>query len=267
MAVLAGSLVSLRAQVNAIAPGRSKTADGWIGDTAHFSRVSDHNPDQFGIVRAIDITDDAAGGLDALWLREALRRGRDPRIKYVISEGQMFSYYRTSTHPAWAWRPYVGVNAHMQHVHVSVVPGTAGDRAGSWSLSRDVAAPVRPPTTPATPAPVEDPDMTPDEFRTTFVTLMREAADRSTPTGRALGDAMAATVAPSAAALVWSAQFGSGTGRQTAAERLALASTGPDPAALAALLIPHLSADATTADVETALRNVLGSLNDVPKES
>lgn len=163
MAVLAPSLVSLRAQLNAISPLREKKHDGWIGDSAHSSRVSDHNPDHQGIVRAIDITDDTDGkgtDLDAWWLREALRSSEDPRIKYVISEGQMFSSYRTSAHAAWAWRPYNGPNGHFQHVHVSVKAGDEGVRAGMWNLSRDFAGPVRP-SHPISP--VEDEQMTPEQ--------------------------------------------------------------------------------------------------------
>ena len=41
---LAPSLVHARAEVNAGWPGRDKTSDGWIGDTAHQSTGSDHNP-------------------------------------------------------------------------------------------------------------------------------------------------------------------------------------------------------------------------------
>lgn len=155
---LARSLESLRAQVNQIAPGRSKISDGSIGNAEHSARLSDHNPDGDGVVRALDLTDDPRGGLDALWLREALRESRDPRIKYLISEGQICSPRRVNAHPAWAWRPYTGPNGHFKHLHISVQPGAAGDRAGSWSLTRDFAAPVRPPT--AYPDPVED-DMTP----------------------------------------------------------------------------------------------------------
>jgi hypothetical protein len=39
-------------------PERSKESDGSIGNAEHSARQSDHNPDQFGIVRAIDITND-----------------------------------------------------------------------------------------------------------------------------------------------------------------------------------------------------------------
>ena len=41
---LARSLETLRAQINRIAPNRSKVSDGTIGDAKHASRSSDHNP-------------------------------------------------------------------------------------------------------------------------------------------------------------------------------------------------------------------------------
>lgn len=62
---LAHSLETLRAQVNAKWPNRSKSSDGSIGDASHSSRLSDHNPDPSGVVRAIDITHDPLSGFDS----------------------------------------------------------------------------------------------------------------------------------------------------------------------------------------------------------
>ena len=161
MASLAPSLNSLRSQANRTAPRRSKAADGWIGDAAHSSRTSDHNPDHLGIVRAIDLTDDPANGFDARGWAEMLRLARDPRLKYVISEGQMFSAYATPSYPAWTWRAYSGPNGHFHHVHVSVKAGIAGSLAGDWYLPSTVGAPVRPPitTSPAAPINTEEADL------------------------------------------------------------------------------------------------------------
>lgn len=128
----AKALVQLLAEVNTRAPHRDKTSDGWIGDPAHASRVSDHNPDSAGIVRARDFDDDPVGGHDATEFAEWLRRSRDPRIKYVIDQGRMFSSYATSTRPAWTWGPYSGPNAHLQHTHVSVVADARGDDPRPW---------------------------------------------------------------------------------------------------------------------------------------
>lgn len=120
------ALDTLLDEVNARAPKRSTASDGSIGDADHASRTSDHNPwvppPNGGVVTARDITDDPANGHNATELAEFLRLSRDPRIKYVIDQGRMFSSYPTSTCPAWTWRSYSGVNAHLQHTHVSVQP-------------------------------------------------------------------------------------------------------------------------------------------------
>lgn len=114
---LAKSLERLRAQVNAAAPSRSKVSDGTIGDAAHASRSSDHNPyikdGGTGVVRALDLTHDPKGGLDSYALAEALRASADPRIRYIISDHKIAN----SGQP---WRGYSGSNPHSHHVHVSV---------------------------------------------------------------------------------------------------------------------------------------------------
>jgi hypothetical protein len=43
----------------------SKDSDGSIGDEHHSARASDHNPDEHGVVHAIDITHDPKGGFDS----------------------------------------------------------------------------------------------------------------------------------------------------------------------------------------------------------
>jgi hypothetical protein len=122
---LARSLAILRDQVNALAPKRSKVSDGWIGDIAHAKKISDHNPNERGIVTAFDITHDPTRGCDALDIAEALRISRDHRIKYVIFASRIFS----STIDAWRWRPYTGTNPHIRHVHISVY-----DDEAKWNL-------------------------------------------------------------------------------------------------------------------------------------
>lgn len=118
---LAPALDQLRSQVNAVAPERSRRSDGTVGDAAHRQRRSDHNPDQRGAVRAIDLTDDPLGGFSARDLAEALRQHRDGRLKYVIWFGRMFASYETPHRRAWQWGKYSGYNQHKHHVHVSVV--------------------------------------------------------------------------------------------------------------------------------------------------
>jgi hypothetical protein len=128
---VAKSLETLRDQVNAKWPNRDKSSDGTIGDAAHQATNSDHNPNSAGVVTALDITHDPAHGLDARKLAETLVASRDPRIKYIISNGQIVS----SVVSPWQWRTYTGSNAHRAHVHISV-NGSAGlyDDARAWNL-------------------------------------------------------------------------------------------------------------------------------------
>lgn len=117
---LAKSLTVLRDQVNARFPGRAKASDGTIGDAAHAKRPSDHNPDKDGVVKALDLTTDPNDDADTEALAEHLRQARDPRVKYVIAMGRMFSAYAAHGVPAWTWQPYTGTNPHVHHFHVSV---------------------------------------------------------------------------------------------------------------------------------------------------
>jgi hypothetical protein len=130
---VAKSLLTLRDQVNAMAPGRDTSSDGTIGDEAHRNRKSDHNPNDDGVVTAMDITHDPAHGVDAGELAEMLRASQDRRIKYVISNSRIFS----SEKSPWQWRPYSGPNAHTKHVHVSVMgEKSLYDNTQPWSIEK-----------------------------------------------------------------------------------------------------------------------------------
>jgi len=129
---LAKSLVTLRDQVNRLAPQRSRTHDGTIGDQAHAARKSDHNPNADGVVTAIDITDDPAHGCDCERIVTAIVKSQDPRLKYAIWRGRIVS----SKQQPWKWRPYTGANKHDKHLHISVDPTPVlYDDARSWKLS------------------------------------------------------------------------------------------------------------------------------------
>lgn len=133
------SILALRAQVNALAPARSKASDGILGDDNHAKRSSDHNPwvkdGSTGVVTAIDITHDPARGCDALLLAQSLVDSRDPRIKYIIHDRRIASSIPTQGLPAWTWRPYGGSNPHRAHVHLSVQPVKAlYDDTRAWDL-------------------------------------------------------------------------------------------------------------------------------------
>lgn len=138
---LAKALETLRAQINVMFPGREKDSDGTIGDAAHASRDSDHNPwvmdGKTGVVTAMDITCDASDGADTEALAETLRLQRDPRVKYVIYDRRMFSAYPARGKAAWQWRPYTGKNPHIKHFHISVQPGKAlYDSTVPWKLTK-----------------------------------------------------------------------------------------------------------------------------------
>ena len=143
---LARSLEKLRAQVSAKAPNRSKSADGSIGDAAHRARKSEHNPNAAGVVRAIDITHDPAGGFDSYKFAETLRVKADPRIYYIISNGKI-------ANPGQPWRKYTGSNPHDHHVHISVAASPdLYDDARDWDIG-DVAH-VAPPDIVTPPKPI-----------------------------------------------------------------------------------------------------------------
>jgi hypothetical protein len=112
--------VTLREWVNEQYPSRDKRSDGWIGDPAHRTRISDHNPDPVtGVVRAIDIDADLRANRPdesarlAEILRQEAKQGLRP-ISYIIHQAKI-----CSAKTRWAWKPYDGVNLHYHHLHVS----------------------------------------------------------------------------------------------------------------------------------------------------
>jgi len=109
----------LRSEINAKYPNRDKRSDGWIGDTAHNARKSDHNPDKNGWVRAIDIDSDLVkGSFKESWLLaeqiKTIALKGDKRISYVIHQHRI-----ASPRQNWAWRVYKGANPHVSHIHIS----------------------------------------------------------------------------------------------------------------------------------------------------
>jgi hypothetical protein len=112
MARLARSLATLRDQLDAAFPDRSKRSDGWIGDAAHSARVSQHNPNSAGVVCAIDVTHDPANGVDCHRLMAELDASDDPRILYLIWNREIDNSDDSRT-------PYTGANSHTLHLHLS----------------------------------------------------------------------------------------------------------------------------------------------------
>lgn len=120
---VAKSLLTLFDQVDAAHPGRNKANDGTIGNEDHQRGDSDHNATSGNGITALDIQHDPAHGFDAGVFAETLRLNRDPRIKYVIFNGRIFS----STNSPWSWRARNrGPGDHTEHVHISVGRGPDG---------------------------------------------------------------------------------------------------------------------------------------------
>ena len=115
-------------------PARSKLSDGTIGDPAHSSRVSDHNPGARNLVHAFDLTHDAMHGVDCFQLSNLLYKrvlsGEEKRVKYVIFNKRIFTPSVSK-----AWRPYTGSNPHTKHMHVSIRSTVAAENDLSpwWS--------------------------------------------------------------------------------------------------------------------------------------
>lgn len=145
---LATSLAALRAQVDAMAPGRGKGRDGTIGDARHCPGRSDHCPTvrdgDCGVVTAIDITHDPGEGCDAGAIAASIHASRDPRVKYIIWNGRIANSSPVKGTPPWTWRDYGGPDPHTSHVHLSVKPGKDGpagyDSKARWAVERGGAA-------------------------------------------------------------------------------------------------------------------------------
>jgi hypothetical protein len=129
MAKLVAAGETLRNQVNKRFPNRDKSSDGWIGDTAHQARPSDHNPDSRGWVHAIDIDEDfGAKGDNRKFADQLVAYARDKRkgserLKYVVYEDQVASGTYSDTY--WVFRGS-GYD-HTHHIHVSFTSAAEKD--------------------------------------------------------------------------------------------------------------------------------------------
>ena len=118
---LSKAAIQLREQFDDSFPDRDRTSDGWIGDTRHAARKSDHNPDEQSWVRAIDVDKDLHKGSkpDLMpdlvdQLRLACKSKSEKRISYIIFDGLIYSSILN-----WKPRKYTGANKHQKHVHIS----------------------------------------------------------------------------------------------------------------------------------------------------
>jgi len=118
---LSKAAIQLREQIDDSFPDRERASDGWIGDTRHAARKSDHNPDEQGWVRAIDVSaglfpdckpDIMPDLVDQI--RRACKAKSETRISYIIFDGFIYSaQYR------FIKRKYKGANPHKKHAHFS----------------------------------------------------------------------------------------------------------------------------------------------------
>lgn len=146
---VAKSIPTLHEQLQRGAPRAAPPATpvsswGKLGDVLH-DTTSDHVPHDFpgwgdNIVTAGDFPNVPGLGLDARRVLDDIRRSRDGRAKYGISNDQIFSNHAVTQdgvlYPAWTWRPYLPHDAdrdrHYDHGHLSVVGDARADGTQPW---------------------------------------------------------------------------------------------------------------------------------------
>lgn len=146
--VLTKNLQALRTQFNEAFPNRSKTSDGTIGDQAHASGTSGHNPDITGQaeyrdydlkdeVRAIDIDKDLNDPDVTMedviqHLLKLARAGKLSVIRYMIYNKRIWS-----SSNGWAQQVYTGTNQHTEHAHFSGAYTQSADENASFNYQLD----------------------------------------------------------------------------------------------------------------------------------
>ncbi|GID29697.1 hypothetical protein [Paractinoplanes brasiliensis] len=144
--ILVPCLVKLRSEFNTIAPNRDRSSDGSVGDTAHQSSQSDHNPDETGNVpirdadkknevHAIDVDADLrTPGLTmekvVQFLIARSKSGAEKRLRYIIYNRRIWSASN-----GWRQQSYTGANPHDKHAHFSSSYETNREASvASWHL-------------------------------------------------------------------------------------------------------------------------------------
>lgn len=131
---LTKNLVALRDQFNEYFPTRSKESDGWIGDTAHQSGKSGHNPDLTGNaeykdgdsldeVRAIDVTtnlncSDPKVTMETV-VQHLVKYGQNGGylpLRYIIFNKRI---WQKNSEPPWKQQAYTQSDPHTGHAHFS----------------------------------------------------------------------------------------------------------------------------------------------------
>jgi hypothetical protein len=123
-----------------LAPNRSHASDGTIGDLAHryegrptwdyatgrSNGGSDHNPDMYGTVCALDLTHDPAHGFDAWHVANVIANnilaGKENRVSYLVCNdhsGSSDQIFHNPYNQGWRWSHQSGSD-HISHLHTSV---------------------------------------------------------------------------------------------------------------------------------------------------
>jgi hypothetical protein len=115
---LSKSIIQLREQIDDAFPDRGRSSDsGAYSDARHAARKSDHNADDAGWVRAIDISRDLSKGRDVmpdLVDQVRLYAKKHGRFSYIIFDEKIASPILK-----WKCRKYRGINKHTKHAHFS----------------------------------------------------------------------------------------------------------------------------------------------------
>lgn len=148
--VLTKGLNTVRAEFNDVFPGRDKASDGSVGDLAHQTGTSGHNPDKTGKaeykdgdaldeVRAIDVDRDLVPGSATDWMElvvqylvKKARAGGYIPFRYIIYKGRIWA-----RSDGWQTRTYTGANKHDKHAHFS---GDYTQTADNWTGSLGLAS-------------------------------------------------------------------------------------------------------------------------------
>jgi len=153
MAILIPCLDELFDEFDQLAPDRDTASDGWVGDSAHADRTSDHNPDESGAVpihdadsvdevHAIDVDDTLRCDGDPSMedcvqvILKRCRDGREHRLRYIIYERRIWEQSND-----WREEYYSGSNAHDQHAHFSASYDTDHEASRApWGLVEEFMA-------------------------------------------------------------------------------------------------------------------------------
>ena len=136
----ARSIETLRNQLNAIAPNRSKSTERYARIAAAHGQnpTSDHEPNASGVVTAFDVTHDPAGGMDArAWRRRCASSAIaeqvcDLRSSHLLGDEITLGVASLRR----------GERAPHPHPHLGVFDSALYDDAGAWTIGVTATPPT-----------------------------------------------------------------------------------------------------------------------------